>query len=146
MPSSSMPAISPETWKRVPTTAAAIFSITMPYRPPKNPVGAFFWRKRMLFETTMGLALLERWEKILLSEYSSDPSLCMWQCDLLMRRGVVIILYSMLILVVTGLYKYAPQYAVFVKQRTAYYIYGNEPEENVGRVADWVVRNLTGEL
>ncbi|KZT02917.1 uncharacterized protein LAESUDRAFT_601367, partial [Laetiporus sulphureus 93-53] len=108
-------------WKHVPTTAAAIFGITMPYRSPRNPIGAFFWRRRMLFETTTGRALLERWEKILL----------------------IIILYTILILVATELYKYAPQYAVFVKQRTAYYIHGNEPEETVGRVADWVVRNVT---
>ncbi|PCH42007.1 hypothetical protein WOLCODRAFT_73317 [Wolfiporia cocos MD-104 SS10] len=117
--------MSPETWRRVPTAAAAIFGITIPYRPPTNPIGAFLWRKRILFETTTGLALLERWEKILM--------LC--------------IVYSILTLVVTGLYKYAPQYAVFVKHRTAYYLFGQEPEESVGRqVAGWVVRNVGGEL
>ncbi|KAI8973140.1 hypothetical protein BD414DRAFT_499260 [Trametes punicea] len=57
-----------EDWKRVPTTADVLFGIHLPYRPPKNPVGAFFWRKRVWLETTSGLCLFEPWEKILIRE------------------------------------------------------------------------------
>ena len=59
----------------------------------------------------------------------------------------VIILYSIAFLVMTGLYKYAPQSAVYVKQRTTYYLLGQESEPSVeSHVASWAVRNLTGEL
>ena len=59
----------------------------------------------------------------------------------------VIILYSIAFLVMTGLYKYAPQSAVYVKQRTTYYLLGQEPETSAeSHIASWVARNLTGEL
>lgn len=57
-----------EFWKHVPSTAAAIFAIELPYRPPKHPVGAYIWRWRFWLETTIGLSLLEPWEKLLMSE------------------------------------------------------------------------------
>ncbi|KAH9830208.1 uncharacterized protein C8Q71DRAFT_717316 [Rhodofomes roseus] len=117
--------MSPETWKRKPTTLAAIFGITIPYRPPTSPFGAFIWRKRMLFETTIGLCLLETWEKILM----------------------IVILYSIAIFAMTGLYKYAPQSAVYATQRATYYLLGQEPDPSAdGHVAGWAARNLTGEL
>ena len=56
---------SPDYWKRVPTTAEAIFGIELPYRPPKGRVAAFLWRQRLLLETTFGLSVLEPWEKVL---------------------------------------------------------------------------------
>jgi len=114
--------MSPETWRRVPTTFAAIFGITIPYRPPVNSVSAFLWRKRMLLETTLGLCLLETWEKILM----------------------IVILYLIAILAMTGIYKYAPQSAVYVTQRTTYYFLGQESDPSA--VAGWMARNLTGEL
>lgn len=58
-----------EDWKRTPTTVEALFAIDLPYRPPKNPVGAFLWRQRIWIETTCGLSLLEPWEKLLVREY-----------------------------------------------------------------------------
>ena len=58
-----------EDWKREPTTVGAIFGIDLPYRPPKNPVGAFLWRQRFWIETTSGLSLLEPWEKLLTRAY-----------------------------------------------------------------------------
>ena len=61
-----------EDWKRTPTTADAIFGIHLPYRAPKNPVGAFLWRQRVWLETTFGLCLFEPWEKILIRE-SAGP-------------------------------------------------------------------------
>ena len=68
-----------EDWKRTPTTAAALFSIDLPYRPPKNAVGAFLWRKRFWIETTSGLSLLEPWEKILTRAYLLPPLLTFLQ-------------------------------------------------------------------
>ena len=56
---------SPDYWKRVPTTAEAIFGIELPYRPPKGRLAAFLWRQRLLLECTFGLSVLEPWEKVL---------------------------------------------------------------------------------
>ncbi|KAI0916579.1 hypothetical protein AcW1_010134 [Taiwanofungus camphoratus] len=114
-----------ETWKRTPTTAGAVFGITLPYRPPPNSIGTVLWRKRLWFETTTGLSLLEPWEKILM--------LC--------------IIYLMLTLVVTGLVKYAPQSFMMLQHRVAYYLFGYEPEKSVGHVvAGWAAHNMSGEL
>lgn len=52
-----------EDWKRIPTTAAVLFGMELPYNPPKSPVGAFIWWRRMLVETTIGLSALEPWER-----------------------------------------------------------------------------------
>lgn len=54
-----------ESWKRVPTTSSVLFGIDLPYRPPKNSIGQFLWRRRMWLEVTTGLSLLEPWEKVL---------------------------------------------------------------------------------
>ena len=62
-----------EDWKRVPTTASAVFGIELPYRPPKSALGAFLWRRRFWLETTSGLSLLEPWEKILTRAYLLSP-------------------------------------------------------------------------
>jgi hypothetical protein len=35
------------------------------YRPPKSALGAFLWRRRMWFEATFALSMLEPWEKVL---------------------------------------------------------------------------------
>ena len=56
---------SPDAWKRTPTTADVFLAVNLPYRPPKSPLGAFVWRRRMWLETTTGLSLLEPWEKLL---------------------------------------------------------------------------------
>ena len=55
------------TWKRVPTTFDVIFGFVLPYTAPKSAFGAFLWRKRVWFETTFALTMMEPWEKILLS-------------------------------------------------------------------------------
>ena len=62
-------------WKRVPTTLEVIFALALPYRPPESPVGAFLWRWRFWLETTIGLSLLEPWEKLLTCTSSASPSL-----------------------------------------------------------------------
>ena len=57
-----------EFWKHVPSTLAAIFAIELPYRPPQSKFGAVVWRWRFWLETTVGLSLLEPWEKVMMSE------------------------------------------------------------------------------
>ncbi|KAI0367258.1 hypothetical protein BV20DRAFT_950525 [Pilatotrama ljubarskyi] len=114
-----------EDWTRVPTTASALFGIDLPYRPPKNRVGAYLWRWRLWIETTIGLSLLEPWEKIL----------------------VLTIIYLLLTLVLTGLYK-LPQQATLVHRRLLYYFFGNEDVDiatNTVRhlVADWSKLNVS---
>ncbi|KAI1792221.1 hypothetical protein LXA43DRAFT_887735 [Ganoderma leucocontextum] len=119
-----------EDWKRVPSTAGALFGIDLPYRPPKNPVGAFLWRQRFWIETTSGLSLLEPWEKLL----------------------TLALLYFLLTLVFTGLYKFVPQQAPLLYRRTLYYLFGSEGSEVAAMsvlrlVADWAGRNASiGEL
>ena len=63
-------------WKRVPTTLEVIFALALPYRPPESPVGAFLWRKRVWFESTFALTMLQPWEKVLISEWL----LVLWFC------------------------------------------------------------------
>ncbi|EJF61568.1 hypothetical protein DICSQDRAFT_105708 [Dichomitus squalens LYAD-421 SS1] len=119
-----------EDWKRTPTTTAVLFGIDLPYRPPKNAVGAFLWRQRLWIETTCGLSLLEPWEKIL----------------------TLAILYLTLTVVFTGLYTFLPQELPLLYRRTLYYFLGNEESEaaalSVRRlVGGWVARNASvGEL
>ena len=151
-----------EDWKRVPTTAGALFGIDLPYRPPKNPVGAFLWRQRFWIETTSGLSLLEPWEKILtrMSPPLPLPSPPSMQCGMLTlaciilpypqtaTRRAVAILYFLLTLVFTGLYKFVPQPAPLLYRRTLYYLFGSEGSEaaamSVRRlVADWAGRNTS---
>lgn len=62
-----------EFWKSTPTTAAVLFGIEMPYRPPKSTFGALLWRRRVWLETTTGLSLLEPWEKVLLRACTHPP-------------------------------------------------------------------------
>ncbi|KAI0655011.1 hypothetical protein C8Q70DRAFT_924588 [Cubamyces menziesii] len=109
-----------EDWKRVPTTADAVFGIHLPYRPPKNPIGAFFWRRRVWLETTFGLCLFEPWEKIL----------------------ILTIFYLLLTLVFTGLYKFVPQQLPLLYKRLLYYFFGNEETD----VTAMSVRHLVAGL
>ncbi|KAI0700686.1 hypothetical protein C8T65DRAFT_545301, partial [Cerioporus squamosus] len=115
-----------EDWKRIPTTASAVFGIDLPYHPPKSAVGAFLWRRRFWLETTLGLSLLEPWEKLL----------------------TLAIIYFVLTLVFTGLYRFLPQHVPVLYRRTLYYLLGNEESEiaanSVRRlVAGWVARNAS---
>ncbi|PIL27150.1 hypothetical protein GSI_10291 [Ganoderma sinense ZZ0214-1] len=110
-----------EDWKREPTTAGALFNIDLPYRPPKNPVGAFLWRQRFWIETTSGLSVLEPWEKIL----------------------TLALLYFLLTLVFTGVYKVVPQQAPLLYRRTLYYLFGSEGSDSALSVANWASRNTS---
>ena len=64
------------TWKRVPTTLEVIFALALPYTPPASPVGAFLWRKRVWFESTFALTMLQPWEKLCLCASCVCLSLC----------------------------------------------------------------------
>ncbi|KAK7689580.1 hypothetical protein QCA50_007372 [Cerrena zonata] len=97
-------------WKRVPTTSSAILGLDLPYRPPKNPIGAFLWRRRIWLETTFGLSLLEPWEKIL----------------------VLVIIYLIVTLMLAGLYEFIPQQITPLYNRLLYYLFGHELNGDVG--------------
>ena len=49
-----------------------LFGLALPYRPPESSLGAFLWRRRLWFETTFALSMLQPWEKLVLREYSSS--------------------------------------------------------------------------
>lgn len=55
-------------WIREPTTLQVIFHPALPYQPPRSAAGVFLWRRRVWFETTFALSMLEPWEKVLISE------------------------------------------------------------------------------
>ena len=60
-------------WKRVPSTRDVLFGLALPYRPPESSLGAFLWRKRLWFETTFALSMLQPWEKLMLRECQHHP-------------------------------------------------------------------------
>lgn len=117
-----------EFWRTTPSTAAALFSVEMPYRPPKNPVGAFLWRRRMWVETTMGLSVLEPWEKVM----------------------ILLIFYLLLTITATGVYRFLPQQLDVLHQRMAYYFFGHEADKSgvqaVQQLVSGLVTNSSKEL
>ncbi|RDB26829.1 hypothetical protein Hypma_005365 [Hypsizygus marmoreus] len=78
-------------------------------RPPKSEIGKFFWRRRMWFESTFVLSMLEPWEKILL----------------------LTIFAVTFILVMTGLVKYLPHHLLLMQRRAVYYLWGQEGDERL---------------
>jgi hypothetical protein len=60
-------------WKTTPSTAAVLVGVEMPYRPPRSPAAALLWRRRVWLETTLGLSLLEPWEKLTVRAYRVPP-------------------------------------------------------------------------
>ena len=135
-----------EFWKHVPSTFAAIFAIELAYRPPQSKVGTVVWKWRIWLETTVGLSLLEPWEKVLMSEYHSCPPPSRLS---LAPLAVVVFIYLLLALTATGILKYLPGNVAMLKGRMSYYLFGPEAREHssVQRlVAGWVGHNLTREL
>ncbi|KAF8066779.1 hypothetical protein FPV67DRAFT_1496409 [Lyophyllum atratum] len=78
-------------------------------RPPKSKLGLFLWRRRMWFESTFVLSMLEPWEKILL-------------------LTIFVVLF---ILITMGLFKYLPQHVVIMHRRALYYLWGQEGDERL---------------
>lgn len=71
--------------------------------PPKSKLGYFLWRRRMWFESTFGLTVMEPWEKVLM----------------------LTIFAILFVLVLTGFTKYLPHLA-FMHRRAKYYLWGHE--------------------
>ncbi|KAI0700660.1 hypothetical protein C8T65DRAFT_557644, partial [Cerioporus squamosus] len=91
-------------WKREPTTTQVLFSLNLPYRPPRSLVGNFFWRRRVWLEVTFALSMLQPWEKFL----------------------VMVVMYLTLGLLLTAIYLYLPQYVAFLSVRASYYLFGRD--------------------
>ncbi|KAF5381664.1 hypothetical protein D9615_005462 [Tricholomella constricta] len=98
-------------------------------RPPKSKLGLFLWRRRMWFESTFVLSMLEPWEKILLCK--SIPSLLVLTTELTPLYGLVTIFVGTFILVMTGLVKYLPEHIVIMQRRAVYYLWGQEGDERL---------------
>jgi len=123
-----MPGNNAKDWKREPTATGALFSVVLRYRPPKNSLAAFLWRRRMWIETTFGLSLLEPWEKLLVREYLllASPNYVSFLPFCSVAICPVFVVYSLFTLVCTGIYKLLPQQVSFFQERSMYYILGNE--------------------
>ncbi|GJE93990.1 hypothetical protein PsYK624_101570 [Phanerochaete sordida] len=109
-----------EYWRTTPSTAAALFSVEMPYRPPKSRVGAFLWRRRMWLETTMGLSVLEPWEKLM----------------------ILVIFYLLITVTATGVYRFLPQQLDVLHSRTVYYFFGHEASQSGAQAVQQLVSGI----
>jgi len=114
-PSKPISASSSAAWSREPTTANVFFALSLPYRPPRNPVGAFFWRRRVWMETTFALSMIEPWEKVLIM------SIC----------------YAFLAFLIAALHRYLPKHITFLGDRAAYYLLGSETNTGWGAAWAW---------
>ncbi|KII85326.1 hypothetical protein PLICRDRAFT_144982 [Plicaturopsis crispa FD-325 SS-3] len=90
------------------------------YRPPNSRVGAFLWRRRMWFESTFALSMLEPWEKLLL----------------------ITIMGLLWVFLLIGLFNYLPRHVVEMQQRTVYYLWGQEGDERL--LSHWLGPNRSG--
>ncbi|KAF8634759.1 hypothetical protein AX15_000722 [Amanita polypyramis BW_CC] len=72
--------------------------------PPKSRIGYFLWRRRLWFESTFGLTVMEPWEKMLM-------------------MTIFAVLFT---LVMTGFVKYLPRNLAFMHRRAMYYLWGHE--------------------
>lgn len=91
-------------------------------RPPKGAVATWFWRRRMWFESTFVLSMLEPWEKVMLCPYfrSFAPYLQS------LNSSAVTILFLLIILLLVGLFQYFPRHLVEMQQRAVYYLWGKQ--------------------
>ncbi|KAJ7901618.1 hypothetical protein B0H13DRAFT_2335891 [Mycena leptocephala] len=76
-------------------------------RRPTSKLGVFLWRRRMWFESTFVLSMLEPWEKILL----------------------ITIFAVLFLLVCSGFVMYFPHHLVVMQRRAVYYLWGQEGGE-----------------
>ncbi|KAI0689673.1 hypothetical protein BC835DRAFT_1308258 [Cytidiella melzeri] len=96
------------TWKRVPSVWDVLFSLRLPYRAPENRLAAYLWRKRIWFESTFALTMMEPWEKLVL----------------------VLILTTLSVLFSIGLLVYFPVHLSIILSRAKYYLSGTELPNN----------------
>ena len=137
-----------EDWKRVPTTLDVLLGIELPYRPPKNPLAAADWRKRVLIETTFGLSVLEPWEKILIGTCVPEVFVQGFLTNVYWPPWrvlpTVVTWYLILAVVFTGLYRFMPHHVPEMYRRTLYYLFGDEVAAvSVKAVAGWAERNAS---
>ncbi|KIP01632.1 hypothetical protein PHLGIDRAFT_80323 [Phlebiopsis gigantea 11061_1 CR5-6] len=98
-----------------------LFGLALPYKAPESSVGAYLWRKRLWFETTFALSMMQPWEKLVL----------------------LVGLTSCFVLFGTAGYLYLPDHIAFVAGRAKYYLLGQEnPDATVAQsiqrlVASW---------
>lgn len=171
-----MAEMSSAVWKRTPTTAEALFGVMLPYQPPRNPVAAFFWRKRVIVETSTGTVGLDVWEKVLVGACSFTPasllsdmresnsrSFCL-RCrrsplvyillaDLLHvtwcsihARVAVSVFFLMLTYVCTGIIKYLPQYLMLLQRQVLYHLCDNGRESIGPVIQEWAAQNASRDL
>ncbi|OCH92423.1 hypothetical protein OBBRIDRAFT_698293, partial [Obba rivulosa] len=95
---------SPHEYSRTPSTVDVVFGLGLSYHPPRNALARALWRRRVWFETTFALSMLQPWEKVL----------------------VMTILYATILLLCTGVALYLPQHLDFLRARAAYYFLGRE--------------------
>ncbi|KAI0275841.1 hypothetical protein BGY98DRAFT_920087 [Russula aff. rugulosa BPL654] len=81
--------------------------LSLVYKPPRSATRRFFWRWRILFESTFALTMFEGWEKILIV-------------------SLMAIFWGLLI---TGIVRYLPYHLQFLYRRTIYYLSGTEQKE-----------------
>lgn len=103
-----------------------------------NLVARFFWQKRIWFESTFVLSMLEPWEKILLREFVPLIPLKYYLTYVLL----VTIFTILFVLVFTGILKYLPHHLVVMRVRAVYYLWGQEGDERL--LWQWIGR-ATGE-
>ncbi|KAJ7267454.1 hypothetical protein C8J57DRAFT_1450499 [Mycena rebaudengoi] len=78
-------------------------------RRPDSKLAVFLWRRRMWFESTFVLSMLEPWEKILL----------------------ITIFAGLFMLVFSGIIMYMPHHLVVMQRRAVYYLWGQEGDERL---------------
>ncbi|KAJ7040738.1 hypothetical protein C8F04DRAFT_913096, partial [Mycena alexandri] len=76
-------------------------------RRPNSNLGVWLWRRRIWFESTFVLSMLEPWEKILL----------------------LTIFAAFFLLVCSGIVMYFPHHLVVMQRRAIYYLWGQEGGE-----------------
>lgn len=111
---------SPESWKRVPSTRDALFGLELPYRPPKSPIAALLWRRRIWLETTFGLSVLEPWEKLLVCKSLMPVRRNCQSYRSSLIIPIVVVFYLLLSLVLMGFLKYLPLQLIRLEPRMLY--------------------------
>ncbi|KAL7416784.1 hypothetical protein BDY24DRAFT_378242 [Mrakia frigida] len=94
--------------------------MTFPHRPPPPGLRRFFWRQRIWFEATFGLAMLDTWE-------------------IIMVYSILLFFTSFLLL---SIYYYLPTHVSFLRRRAAYYITGDESSSLLGEAGARLLLDL----
>ncbi|KAG9315053.1 hypothetical protein JVU11DRAFT_4165 [Chiua virens] len=82
----------------------------------------YLWRQRIKFEATLAFSMLEPWEKLL---FTAD--------EISYRNFAVVILTFFTLLVVSGLCRYLPAHVSIMRERAAYYLFGQDGDDRMLR-------------